>query len=77
MQNGAPNSKKCSKGAQRNRERPTHGLLTQSPFGLEEFGLGIYYGVGVGEEENKKEKEYKTMSVYRLTNSKNHIYKTL
>ena len=23
MQNGAPNSKKCSKGAQRNRERPT------------------------------------------------------
>ena len=23
MQNTAPNSKKCSKGAQRNRERPT------------------------------------------------------
>ena len=24
MQNSAPNSKKCSKGAQRNRERPNH-----------------------------------------------------
>ena len=24
VQNSAPNSKKCSKGAQRNRERPTH-----------------------------------------------------
>ena len=26
MQNSAPNSKKCSKGAQRNRERPMHGF---------------------------------------------------
>ena len=25
MQNSAPNSKKCSKGAQRNRERPNGG----------------------------------------------------
>ena len=30
MQNSAPNSKKCSKGAQRNRERPISEFQTPS-----------------------------------------------
>ena len=32
MQNSAPNSKKCSKGAQRNRERPTYGEVLCKTF---------------------------------------------
>ena len=32
MQNSAPNSKKCSKGAQRNRERPTLAQMTSGYF---------------------------------------------
>jgi len=39
MQNSAPNSKKCSKGAQRNRERPSHEQLSRKLLEVARFSL--------------------------------------